>query len=109
MPPSLFVVAPPVLHYVHNIFVLDSNLAASFTLAFSCWYGLEEVTYGKVVGLVLCFAGVLLVGDQDRDDSGAHSVGGDVVALLSAMGYGLYTAVIRLKVTDFHRSRRKLF
>lgn len=34
-----------------------SNLSASFTMFFSWYMGLEEIHYGKVLGVVICFAG----------------------------------------------------
>jgi solute carrier family 35, member F5 len=37
--------------------------------------------------------------DTSKDD-GERSVAGDIVALLAAMGYGLYTTVIRLFIPD---------
>ena len=79
---------------------LSSNLAASFTLAFSWFYGLEDVTWMKIVGVVVCFLGAVCVGLQDsRSESGSmHTVSGDIVALLAAAGYGLYTTMIRRMV-----------
>jgi drug/metabolite transporter (DMT)-like permease len=84
-----------------------SNLAASFTLFFSWWAGLEDITWSKVAGLLLCFFGAIAVGLNDAGDQVPSesqvtngSVGGDLVALLSAMGYGAYTTLIRLQLPD---------
>lgn len=87
-----------------------SNLAASFTLAFSYWFGLEEVTKGKVMGILICFIGAICValkdsntidegdGDGGSDDAPEHNFIGDIIALTSAMGYGIYTTLIRYLV-----------
>lgn len=79
-----------------------SNLAASFTLFFSWYAGLEDITWSKVSGLALCFLGAILVGVNDSESGSGQerSVTGDVVALLAALGYGAYTTLIRLQVPD---------
>ena len=79
-----------------------SNLAASFTLFFSWYAGLEDITWSKVSGLALCFLGAILVGVNDSESSSGQerSVAGDAVALLAALGYGAYTTLIRLQVPD---------
>jgi drug/metabolite transporter (DMT)-like permease len=62
--------------------------------------GLEGVTYGKILGILACFLGAVCVAlnDTESGDSKEHSMIGDIVALLAALGYGLYTTVIRYKV-----------
>lgn len=70
--------------------------------------GLEEWTIGKIAGILVCFLGVVFVSLQDSngdgDDgsggnsSGGHAVSGDILAILAAFGYGLYTTMIRYKV-----------
>lgn len=80
-----------------------SNLAASFTLFFSWYAGLESITWSKVIGLILCFFGAIAVGLNDAEAQGSQqerSMGGDAVALLSAAGYGAYTTLIRLQLPD---------
>ena len=84
------------------LFFPCSNLAASFTLAFAWFYGLEDVTYLKIGGVVICFVGAVCVGLQDHNSDGSmHTISGDIVALLAAAGYGLYTTMIRRKVSIF--------
>eukprot|EP01031_Cornospumella_fuschlensis_P040091 gene40091-48855_t len=56
-----------------------SNLSASFTLFFSWYMGLEEVTYMKICGVVICFGGAVMVGLQDEDNSRSQSLGGDII------------------------------
>lgn len=76
-----------------------SNLSGSFALIFSYLFRLDQITYSKIFGLAICFIGVIVVGYRDNDSS-SHSLFGDFMALLSAVGYGLYTTVLRLKVPD---------
>jgi drug/metabolite transporter (DMT)-like permease len=87
------------VHTVQNPYK-HSNLAGTFTLFFSWYMGLEGVTYGKILGILACFLGAVCVGlnDTESGDSKEHSMIGDIVALLAALGYGLYTTVIRYKV-----------
>lgn len=81
-----------------------SNLAGTFTFAFSWFLGLEELSYGKVLGIIVCFIGAISVGLQDSGemdgDGEQRTLAGDIVALLSAVGYGLYTSIIRYKIPD---------
>ena len=90
-----------------------SNLAASFTLGFSWFLGLEQITIGKCGGVLLCFAGAVVVGLQDSSigegDGNAHTFMGDLVALFAALGYGIYTTMIRYKIpNDDHMSMQLL-
>jgi len=75
-------------------------MAGAFTLAFSYYAGLEGITYGKVLGILACFLGAVCVGlnDTDGSDGKMQTMEGDVVAFFGAVGYGLYTTIIRYKV-----------
>ncbi len=77
-----------------------SNTSASFTLAFSYYAGLEEVTTSKVLGIIICFAGAVTVGlhDSSGGEQQQQSLIGDAVALLASVGYGMYTTILRYKV-----------
>ena len=81
-----------------------NNTAASFTLIFSSTLGLEKITLGKVLGLLLCFGGAVCVGFEDKSNYDADlektSFWGDIVALSSAALDGMYITCIRLKVPD---------
>jgi drug/metabolite transporter (DMT)-like permease len=79
-----------------------SNLAGSFTLAFSYYAGLEGITYGKVFGIIACFLGAVCIGLSDTGGGHGHeqTVIGDTVALFAAMGYGMYTTMIRYQVSS---------
>mmetsp|Transcript_10847 Transcript_10847/g.24034 ORF Transcript_10847/g.24034 Transcript_10847/m.24034 type:complete len:377 (-) Transcript_10847:307-1437(-) len=77
-----------------------SNLAGTFTLTFSWMAGVESITKGKVLGILACFLGAVCVGLKDSTDDSTHTVVGDLVALLGALGYGLYTIAIRYQIPD---------
>lgn len=95
-----------------------SNLAASFTLAFAYYCKLEKVTIGKVFGIGMCFLGAVCVCLHDqsvlKDDNNLrmrkrmllgnednrYSFWGDLAALISSIGYGFYTVVLRLHTSD---------
>eukprot|EP01039_Chlorochromonas_danica_P010968 gene10968-12195_t len=77
-----------------------SNLSSSFTLFFAWYMGLEGVTWGKILGVIICFVGAVVVGLQDEDGSQQQTVVGDIVALLAAAGYGVYTTIIRFAVPN---------
>ena len=93
------------MYFTSFIFILTSNLSGAFTFALAWGAGLEEWTIGKIAGILVCFLGVVFVSLQDSngdgDDgssSGGHAVSGDILAILAAFGYGLYTTMIRYKV-----------
>ena len=79
-----------------------SNFSGVFTLFFSWLFGIEIVTKEKLTGLALCMCAVILVAlnDEENDNDNNHSFVGDFLTLLGAMGYGLYTTILRLKVTS---------
>jgi solute carrier family 35 protein F5 len=79
-----------------------SNLSAAFTLLFAAWLRLESASYVKIIGVVICFVGAITTGLADSKGGGgpADSVGGDVIAVLGAAGYGLYTTTIRYLVPE---------
>ena len=103
-----------------------SNLSGGFTLLFSWLCGIEQITFGKVCGLTICFIGVALVTLHDTEappdavtsqaSSGSsssaygdeHGLVGDVMAVCGAVGYGLYTTAMRLKVTDDENASMQL-
>jgi len=85
--------------------IVITNLNGSFTLLFSSWCGVEDVTRSKIFGVLLCFTGILIVGAGDRDsdssvDSSSYAIYGDFCALLGAVCYGLYTTLVKLKIRD---------
>lgn len=72
--------------------------------------GIEEFSWCKIVGMIICFAGSVSVGLEDSSGGDQkQTVSGDIVALLAAAGYGLYTTVIRVKVSEQFASFVPLF
>lgn len=49
---------------------------------------------------MICFAGAVLVGLQDEDNSRAQSLAGDIIAMVSCVGYGVYTTIIKFYVPE---------
>lgn len=56
---------------------------------------MENLAISKVSGVVICFAGAVVVGLDDDENGGKGSLAGDIFALLSSAGYGLYTTAIK--------------
>lgn len=86
-----------------------SNLSGSFTLFFSYLFQLESITYGKIAGLICCFVGVILVSLNDQGDGTHHGLVGDLLAIVGAIGYGLYTTVLKLKIPSDDDISMQLF
>jgi drug/metabolite transporter (DMT)-like permease len=81
--------------------ILHSNTSSVFTLLFAWLSGVEKITVGKVAGIALCLLGVAIVSYQDEEGEKGqeHSLIGDVVGLIGALSYGLYTTILCAKVT----------
>lgn len=94
-----------------------SNLSAAFTLFMAWKVDIEKVSIGKVVGVFLSFAGAIVVTLNDSGDvdggggrrrvllgeQGSNvtlSIVGDVMAIISAFLYGIYTVVVRVRTID---------
>lgn len=79
-----------------------SNFSGVFTLFFSWLFGIESVTKEKLSGLLICMMAIILVAlsDEENVNDNNHSFIGDFLTLLGAMGYGLYTTILRIKVTS---------
>lgn len=79
-----------------------------FSFVLSVFFIGEKFTLVKLLGVVLCMMGTVLVtlddegsDDDDNNDGGVgEHVAGDLVALFSAVMYSCYTVVIRMKVPD---------
>jgi len=90
--------------------IVFTNLNGSFTLLFSYWMGIEKVTQTKVYGVILCLIGVVLaaLGDHTEEISNVSTgvMFGDLLALMGAVSYGLYTTLIKVRVGEEESSSR---
>jgi solute carrier family 35 protein F5 len=78
-----------------------STLSGVFTLFFSWKFGIEIVTKGKIIGLVICILGVIFVtyADDKGNEDGQHSFTGDLIVLLGA----LHIILISLSIYYYYR------
>ncbi|TPP52457.1 EamA-like transporter family protein [Leishmania donovani] len=64
----------------------------------------QPVGAHRLVAVVLSVSGTVVVGLSDKDAAGGHStVGGNIVALLSAFFYAAYTSVLKFHLPDDER------
>lgn len=92
-----------------------SATSSVFTLAFGVLFGVESFTFRKLLSVGVCLLGVVLISqvdlsgqnDENRgsfpEKSAAEMAIGDVLALASAMGYGLYTILLKKRIQDESR------
>ncbi len=80
--------------------MIINNSSSVFALLLAYISGVEKITVGKISGIVLSFIGVAFVTINARDDSGDdnHSFYGDLCGIVGAIGYGLYSTILKLKV-----------
>lgn len=78
-----------------------SNLSGTFAFTFSWYLGMEGFSFSKVLGILACFLGAACVGLSDAGDGTIveHTVIGDAIALLAAVFFGMYTAVLKYLVS----------
>jgi solute carrier family 35 protein F5 len=93
--------------------IVITNLNGSFTLFFSYWMGVEDASQTKVWGVILCLIGVVLVALGDRTEEisnvstdSSNVIFGDLLALLGAVSYGLYTTLIKVKIGEKESSSK---
>jgi solute carrier family 35 protein F5 len=89
-----------------------STTSSLFTFVLSLCLLSERSSTAKVAGVALCMAGNVLTALADREAGGAHSARaflGDVVCLLGAVLYGVYTVLIRRLMADEARYSLALF
>ena len=80
--------------------MIINNSSSIFALLLAYVSGVEKITVGKISGIILSFIGVAFVTANARDDSddNNHSFYGDLCGIVGAIGYGLYSTVLKLKV-----------
>ena len=77
-----------------------SSLSGVFTLIFSTLAGIDNMTLWNISGLMLGLLGVCLICVQDYNPGGQGSIWGDLAALTSTIGYGLYVTMIKALIPD---------
>ena len=94
-----------------------SSTGSVFTFIFSLTCGDERFSKWKVLGVLMAFLGSLLTAlhdasnsNEDDGDLYKHQIWGDVAGLISAVGYGGYTVLVRvLCPADEDRMSMQLF
>lgn len=82
-----------------------SSTASFFTLLVGYANGIERINTNKIVGILLSFTGVLIVTKLDSSSSVPRSstpleiFGGNILALSGALIYGIYTILLKKKVS----------
>ena len=75
-----------------------SSTGSLFTYAFATFSGEEKCEYFKFAGVLIAIVGSIITGLKDvssEDDDHDDTLIGDLSSLLSAVGYGIYTVMIR--------------
>lgn len=92
-----------------------------WTLGFGTLLKVEKFTIRKLIGVLASLAGIMLIssidvsGDQDKNrgsfphKSHRQIAIGDILALTSAVMYGIYTTVMKKRIGDESRADMFLF
>lgn len=92
-----------------------------WTLGFGTLLKVEKFTIRKLIGVLASLAGIILIssidvsGDQDKNrgsfphKSHKQIAIGDILALTSAVVYGIYTTVMKKRIGDESRADMFLF
>lgn len=81
-----------------------SSTSSIWTLLLSYVMLRQKAGIHRVVAVAMCVSGTIMVGLADSDASSGHNtVGGDIVALLSAFFYAAYTSVLKWHLPDDER------
>eukprot|EP00029_Vermamoeba_vermiformis_P000174 TRINITY_DN10192_c0_g1_i1.p1 TRINITY_DN10192_c0_g1~~TRINITY_DN10192_c0_g1_i1.p1 ORF type:complete len:365 (-),score=67.87 TRINITY_DN10192_c0_g1_i1:30-1124(-) len=97
-----------IANYAYNSSLMLTTVASNtilsatsgfYTLLFGTMFRVEEFSWGKLLATMICIAGVALVTLVDTQQ-GTSSIIGDVVAMGSAVFYGLYVSLLRKKVKN---------
>ncbi|GEQ68811.1 hypothetical protein JCM33374_g2480 [Metschnikowia sp. JCM 33374] len=92
-----------------------SSTSSFFTLIFGYLYRIEKINRNKILGIVLSFAGVLIVTKIDastaeglpEDSTPLIALWGNVLALAGALIYGIYTILLKHKITRPDTARER--
>ena len=75
-----------------------SSTGSLFTYAFATFSGEEKCEFFKFAGVLIAIVGSIITGLKDassEEDDHDDTIIGDAASLLSAVGYGIYTVMIR--------------
>jgi solute carrier family 35 protein F5 len=97
-----------------------SSTASVFTFLFALLWGEETFNRWKLLGVIMAFSGSALtsIHDADNSDNGGDilddepfqsQLWGDGAGLISAVGYGVYSVLLRLLCHDESRISMNLF
>lgn len=92
-----------------------SSTSSFFTLIVGAFYMIEKINKNKIFGIILSFAGVIIVSKIDSADesvpdgqSSLLSVWGNVLALVGAFIYGVYTILLKHKIAKPNTSKERI-
>lgn len=72
-------------------------LTGLFTLGIGAMMNVERFSRSKLLAAIITIAGVAIISAQDEKKEGAESLWGDLVNILAAIIYSLYTTVLKFK------------
>lgn len=83
---------------------IASSTSSFFTLIIGYLYSIEKINLNKIVGILLSFTGVFIVTKIDSDNQKDLTTGklilfGNLLALLGALIYGIYTILLKFKIS----------
>ena len=85
-----------------------STTSSFWTLLFCHFFKVERFTILRSVALAVTLAGVIIVALSDKN-TGKDSLIGDVLAVVSAICYGLYAAFLRIRIKDEKQVKMPMF
>ncbi|RLV94991.1 putative vacuolar membrane protein [Spathaspora sp. JA1] len=91
-----------------------SSTSSFFTLIIGYLVAIERINQNKVVGILLSFTGVLLVTKIDTQEDNPNTnmptllvLWGNILALLGALIYGIYTILLKHKISIPNSKKEK--
>lgn len=92
-----------------------SSTSSFFTLLIGYFYLIENINANKIAGILLLFAGVLIVTKVDASNSyqnneptsNALILWGNLLALAGALVYGVYTILLKYRIMDKNTKKER--
>lgn len=91
-----------------------SSTSSFFTLLVGAYYKIEKINANKIFGIVLSFAGVIIVSKLDSEDQlvpdqgSPLSLWGNALALAGAFIYGVYTVLLKHKISQPNTKKERV-